>query len=201
MTRLFKSLLVAASMALLSTGAYAAKEEPKSGAAADKPAASATTGSKSSGSSSTSGTSATADKAKSSSSDKGAASAASGSKAAASSGSSSASDGKSAAGDKSKSADKGKSGAVMDLNTASEKELATLPQIGEARAKAIVESRPYARKDELVSKKIVPQKVYDGIKDRVIAKQGGSADKANSTGASGTKASTKSDAAASDKKK
>jgi competence protein ComEA len=67
---------------------------------------------------------------------------------------------------------KAKASAPMDLNTASEKELATLPQIGDARAKAIVAGRPYARKDELVSKKILGQKVYDGIKDSVIAKQG-----------------------------
>ena len=72
---------------------------------------------------------------------------------------------------------KDKSSALLDLNTASEKDLATLPQIGEARAKAIVAGRPYARKDELVSKKIVSQKVYDGFKDKVIAKQGSAAGK------------------------
>lgn len=59
----------------------------------------------------------------------------------------------------------------LDLNSASEKDLATLPQIGEARSKAIVKARPYKRKDELVSKKVLSQSVYDGIKDRVIAKQ------------------------------
>lgn len=74
-------------------------------------------------------------------------------------------------------ASKDKSSAQLDLNTASEKDLATLPQIGEVRAKAIVAGRPYARKDELVSKKIVSQKVYDGIKDKVIAKQGAAAGK------------------------
>jgi competence protein ComEA len=60
----------------------------------------------------------------------------------------------------------------MDINTASEKELATLKGIGEARAKAIVKGRPYKGKDELVQKKIVPQNVYDEIKDQIIAKQG-----------------------------
>jgi competence protein ComEA len=59
----------------------------------------------------------------------------------------------------------------LDLNSASEKDLATLPQIGEARSKAIVKSRPYQRKDELVSKKILSQSVYDGIKDSVVARQ------------------------------
>ena len=59
----------------------------------------------------------------------------------------------------------------MDINSASEKDLATLPGIGEARAKAIVKGRPYKGKDDLVHKKILTQKVYDGIKDQIIAKQ------------------------------
>ncbi|SRR5260221_4977491 len=59
----------------------------------------------------------------------------------------------------------------MDINSASEKDLASLPGIGEARAKAIVKGRPYKGKNELADKKIVPQKVYDEIKDQIIAKQ------------------------------
>ncbi|MGI4847856.1 MAG: ComEA family DNA-binding protein [Janthinobacterium lividum] len=59
----------------------------------------------------------------------------------------------------------------MDLNTASQKDLATLPQIGAARSAAIVKARPYKRKDELVSKKVLTQAVYDGIKDSIVAKQ------------------------------
>jgi competence protein ComEA len=60
---------------------------------------------------------------------------------------------------------------LMDINSASEKDLATLKGIGDVRAKAIVKGRPYKGKDELVQKKIVPQGVYDGIKDQIIAKQ------------------------------
>ena len=61
--------------------------------------------------------------------------------------------------------------ALMDINSASEKELATLKGIGDVRAKAIVKHRPYKGKDELVQKKIIPQGVYDDIKDQIIAKQ------------------------------
>ena len=61
---------------------------------------------------------------------------------------------------------------LIDINRASAEELMALKGIAEARAKAIIKGRPYARKDELVQQKIVPQSVYDDIKDQIIAKQG-----------------------------
>jgi DNA uptake protein ComE-like DNA-binding protein len=60
---------------------------------------------------------------------------------------------------------------LIDINTASEEELDALPGIGSARAEAIIKNRPYRGKDELVSKKVIPQNVYDGIKDKVVARQ------------------------------
>ena len=59
----------------------------------------------------------------------------------------------------------------MDINTASEKDLATLKGIGDVRAKAIVKGRPYKGKNELVDKKIIPESVYNDIKEQIIAKQ------------------------------
>jgi DNA uptake protein ComE-like DNA-binding protein len=62
-------------------------------------------------------------------------------------------------------------GELIDLNTASKDDLKKLPGIDEAYATKIVNGRPYARKDELVSRKIIPEATYKRIQDRVIAKQ------------------------------
>jgi competence protein ComEA len=60
---------------------------------------------------------------------------------------------------------------LLDINSASKSELDALPGIGSVRADAIIKGRPYKGKDELVRKKVVPQSVYEGIKDKIIAKQ------------------------------
>jgi competence protein ComEA len=61
--------------------------------------------------------------------------------------------------------------ALIDINSASKADLDALPGIGAARSDAIIKGRPYKGKDDLVNKKIIPQNVYDGIKDKIIAKQ------------------------------
>ncbi len=59
----------------------------------------------------------------------------------------------------------------LDLNTATAIQLSGLSGIGEVRAKAIIKNRPYKTKDELVKNKVIPQAVYDKIKESIIAKQ------------------------------
>jgi competence protein ComEA len=63
-------------------------------------------------------------------------------------------------------------GKLVDINTASATELDALPGIGKARADAIIKNRPYRGKDDLATRRIVPQNVYDGIKDKIVARQG-----------------------------
>ncbi|MBN8896881.1 MAG: helix-hairpin-helix domain-containing protein [Rhodospirillales bacterium] len=61
---------------------------------------------------------------------------------------------------------------LLDINSVSIEQLDTLPGIGKARAEAIIKNRPYRAKNELASRHIIPQSVYDQIKDKIVARQG-----------------------------
>jgi len=61
--------------------------------------------------------------------------------------------------------------AKTDLNSASKADLMKLAGVGDAIADKIIAGRPFARKDELVQKKILSQSAYDKIKDEIIATQ------------------------------
>jgi DNA uptake protein ComE-like DNA-binding protein len=61
--------------------------------------------------------------------------------------------------------------AIVDINTASAKELTKLPGINGALAAKIIEGRPYGSKAQLVSHKILDEATYEGIRVKIAAVQ------------------------------
>ena len=58
----------------------------------------------------------------------------------------------------------------IDLNSASRDSLMSLEGIGEVKADAIIRSRPFRAKTELVERRIIPEALYDKIADKVFAR-------------------------------
>lgn len=56
---------------------------------------------------------------------------------------------------------------VININSAPESELDSLPGIGRVTANKIISNRPYGSIDELAQKKIVGQKVFEEIKEKI----------------------------------
>ncbi len=56
----------------------------------------------------------------------------------------------------------------ININTANENELDTLYGVGPATAKKIIDNRPYSTIDDLLSKSVVSNKVFEQIKDDII---------------------------------
>jgi DNA uptake protein ComE-like DNA-binding protein len=57
----------------------------------------------------------------------------------------------------------------LDINTATLDQLKAFPGIGDAYSKRIVEGRPYTAKNQLVSRGVLPEGVYNKIKDSIVA--------------------------------
>lgn len=55
----------------------------------------------------------------------------------------------------------------ININTASPSQLDGLWGIGTARAKNIIDNRPYQKTEDLVSRTIIPQNIYDRIKNQI----------------------------------
>lgn len=57
----------------------------------------------------------------------------------------------------------------VDLNTASREQLSKLPGLADRDADNIIAHRPYAKKEGLLNKKVLPQGKYDQVRDYVYA--------------------------------
>src|SRR5205823_3025656 len=57
----------------------------------------------------------------------------------------------------------------LDINTATADQLKAFPGIGDAYSKRIIDGRPYTAKNQLVTRGVLPENVYNKIKDSIIA--------------------------------
>jgi competence protein ComEA len=61
----------------------------------------------------------------------------------------------------------GAAGPVININLASQTDLESLPGVGEVTAKKIIDGRPYASVEDLLTRKIVGNATFEKIKDKI----------------------------------
>jgi competence protein ComEA len=60
---------------------------------------------------------------------------------------------------------------LVDLNSAPAAQLRALPGMGDAYVRRIIDGRPYAAKNQLVTRGVLPAPAYDRIKDLIVARR------------------------------
>jgi len=60
-------------------------------------------------------------------------------------------------------------GDPLDINTATAQQLKALPGFGNAYAQRVIAGRPYTAKNQLLTRGVLPQSVYDQISARIVA--------------------------------
>ncbi len=58
---------------------------------------------------------------------------------------------------------------AIDINSASEQELDALPGIGKVTVGKIISNRPYEKIEALIEKKIVGRRVFEQIREKIVA--------------------------------
>ena len=57
---------------------------------------------------------------------------------------------------------------AVNINTASKEELMSLKGIGEAKAQAIIDARPFKMPEDIKNVKGIGDKIYEGIKAEIV---------------------------------
>ena len=60
---------------------------------------------------------------------------------------------------------------IVDINSANQYQLKSLPGIGDAQVAKIIAGRPYKTKADLARSNILPEETYEKIKDTIVARQ------------------------------
>ncbi|MEO8131328.1 MAG: helix-hairpin-helix domain-containing protein [Bryobacteraceae bacterium] len=60
---------------------------------------------------------------------------------------------------------------LIDVNSATPRQLETLPAIGKVFSSRVINGRPYKNKNELVDRRILPPSVFAKISNRIIARE------------------------------